>query len=379
MSGDIRISALPKTLTVLGQGTGTADSREILTGEASNEIVFAVVGGAGSGTSVIANTLQHLLSEAHIDASILKASEVIIEWANRTGKPIPAAIPKTLQSVEILQDYGDNMRAGVGTGKPDNSAVALRLILHIQRTRAQKMGVEFKPGTEVKPDGARRAYILDSIRHPAEVNLLRQVYGDAFVLIGVVCDQSKREDRMRLKYADAGAANARKFMTRDNADDDKKHGQHVADAFHLADFFIDNTIDRESAPGTSNRDWKASDDLSRLVKIVTGSQLERPRLAETAMYHAYSTQMQSACLSRQVGAALVDRNGNVIATGTNEVPKAGGGVYGEAVSPDTGEARCAFFENPDHRYCRNTREQIQIAGELLDSLVAMGLKYPERS
>jgi hypothetical protein len=144
------------------------------------------------------------------------------------------------------------MREGIGTGRADNSAVALGLIVQIQRTRAQKVGVEFEPGKEILPDGTPRAYILDSIRHSAEVHLLRQAYGDAFVLIGVVCDRSRREERMRLKYDDGGAGNARRFMTRDNEDADKKHGQHVGDAFHLADFFVDNTNERETA-SASNR------------------------------------------------------------------------------------------------------------------------------
>jgi len=76
---------------------------------------------------------------------------------------------------------------------------------------------------------------------------------------------------MRLKYDDGGAGNSRKFMQRDNADERKKHGQHVGDAFHLSDFFIDNTNDRETQASTSSRDWKANEDLSRLVKIVTGT------------------------------------------------------------------------------------------------------------
>jgi len=367
------LSALPNQLPIVGQAARTIDSRDILGGEASREIVFAVVGGAGSGTSFIAKTLQSILVEANIDAPVLKASKVILEWATRNRKPIPPAQPKTLQSVEILQDYGDEMRAGVGTGRPDHSAVALGLIIEIQRTRAEKVGVPFELGKEVLPNGVPRAYILDSIRHQAEVHLLRQVYGDAFVLIGVVCDQSKREGRMHAKYADGGAANAQKFMRRDNADDAKKHGQHVGDAFHLADFFVDNTNDRETAASSSNREWKANEDLSRLVKIVTGTHLERPRLAETAMYHAFSTQMQSACLSRQVGAALVDKNGNIVATGANEVPKAGGGVYGESADPDPNDARCAYFENSDQRFCRNTREQKKIVAELIETLEGMNL------
>src|ERR1039457_589296 len=102
---------------------------------------------------------------------MLKASKVIRDWAVRNRKPIPPAQSKTLQSRETLQDYGDEMRAGVGTGKPDHSAVALGLIVESRRTRAEKVGVPFEPGKEVIPNGTPRAYILDSIRHPAEVHL----------------------------------------------------------------------------------------------------------------------------------------------------------------------------------------------------------------
>lgn len=47
----------------------------------------------------------------------------------------------------------------------------------------------------------------------------------------------------------------------------------------------------------------------------------RPTLSETGMFAAYGAQLRSACLSRQVGASLLDQRGNVLAIGTNEVPK----------------------------------------------------------
>jgi deoxycytidylate deaminase len=85
--------------------------------------------------------------------------------------------------------------------------------------------------------------------------------------------------------------------------------------------------------------------LSRLVKIVSHSEIVRPSTEETAMHHAYG----AACAVHAflgVGAALVDKTGNVVATGTNEVPRAGGGVYGENFDTDhnghTHDHRCAY-------------------------------------
>jgi deoxycytidylate deaminase len=364
------VGALKNPLVTLGPSSGKLSSQEVFHGEASNEIVFAVVGGAGSGTSVIAKTLRGLLVDARIgagsfDATILKASTVIREWARKNGKAIPPADPRKLANIKILQDYGDQMRDGVGLGGADHTAVARELVAEIRKYRAGKTNVKYAPREEIKPDGAPRAYILDSIRHPAEVQLLRAIYGDAFILVGVVCQESKRESRMTAKYEDAGAITARKFMNRDSDDADHKHGQHVANAFELADFFVDNTEDNETSKDISNPKWKANDDLNRLIKMICGSQLERPKLAETAMYHAFSARMQSACLSRQVGAALVDKHGNVVATGTNEVPKAGGGVYGESSEEEVLDARCAYYGNEGTRYCRNTREQNEIAADLV--------------
>jgi hypothetical protein len=38
--------------------------------------------------------------------------------------------------------------------------------------------------------------VIDSLRHPAEVHLLRRVYQEAFALVGVVCDPENRERRL---------------------------------------------------------------------------------------------------------------------------------------------------------------------------------------
>src|SRR5262249_14773729 len=136
----------------------------------------------------------------------------------------------------------------------------------------------------VRPDGARRAYIIDSIRHPAEVELLRRVYQESFVLVGVVCEAKVRLQRITSKYSNAGQADAEKFMARD-ARAAEKFGQRVSDAFHMADFFVDNTvarfIDREP-----NEDWDINEKLSRLIRIMTGSAVIRPDMAETAMHEA---------------------------------------------------------------------------------------------
>jgi len=354
------------------------ESRHILLDEASNELVFAVVGHAGSGTSVVAKQLKNLLKEIIVDGDpfdveILKARKVIEAWAMSRGQTLPEATkPPSLTQVKMFQDYGDLMRCEkTASGKEDYAAIARALVLQIREIRASKTNVKAAKGQPVTPDRKPRAYILDSIRHPAEVQLLRHVYKDAFVLIGVVCEDERRVARIGEKYRDAGRTNALDFMKRD-ADAAEKHGQHVADAFHLSDYFVDNTVDRMKGV-EPNPDWDVVENLSRLVKILTHSELVRPTVAEMAMHHADSAQMQSGCLSRQVGAAVVDIHGNVVATGTNEVPKAGGGVYGESFIQEPQDARCA-----KERVCRNVQEQNLIINELIAGLKELRELTPER-
>lgn len=346
--------------------TSASGAREVLKAHVAHELVFAVVGHVGSGTSTVAKKLKELLEDPHLsggsfDVEILKARQIIVGWARERGAQMEEPQSPNLEYARWLQDQGDAMR------EHDHSAVASALCQRIRRLRAEKQKTEVSPGLAIRPDGTRRAYIIDAIRHPAEAYLLRSIYRNAFALIGVVCDGDIRSRRLSEKYRDGGKMKVEEFMERD-AKAQEKHGQRVSDAFHLADYFLDNSADRflKNKP-LSNEDWSIPRELTRLIRIITHSQIERPYTHETAMYAAYGAQMRSACLSRQVGAALVDKEGNIIATGANEVPRAGGGVYGQgfhtASDPDY---RCAFrpTEGEPH-FCSNTREQNQIIDELL--------------
>lgn len=312
-----------------------------------------------------------LLSASGYDTTILKARDVIETAAPKMSIVIPQS-PKLAQS-KALQDAGDSIREG----SRDNAAVAVGLVDLVRGTRAEKQNAAITPGSVIEPDGTKRAYILDSLRHPHEVALLRRVYQDAFCLVGVFCHEEERAKRLREdKYRDASAVDIQKFMDRDqNAPE--AHGQKVADTFHLADYFVDNTVDRFKQMGAvkeENREWDVPDQLGRLVDILTHSKIVRPRPSEVGMFHAYGARMRSSCLSRQVGAALMDRSGNLVATGTNEVPRAGGGVYGGVLAEmATGELsrerdfRC-FVHN---EYCSNTREQNEIIKDLFNSIAEL--------
>ncbi|GJD42353.1 tRNA-specific adenosine deaminase [Methylobacterium cerastii] len=350
------VVARPAAAAKLGHAGET--SQEVLRRSRGNELFIAVVGPVGAGAGRAAKIIKQFLEEAGAsrhEVHVVKASSAIKAWGRAEGRAIAGdGARKTLEGIVDMQDHGDAMRLATR----DNAAVARAVVGEIRAVRAKASG---QPEGEL--DGRPRAYIIDSLRHPAEAHLLRRLYQDAFTLVGVVCDPEKRSRRLRTelyslddRQTQATKAAISAFMDRD-ADAPEKHGQHVVDTFHEADFFVDNSKDAEDDPNNT----AMNEPLRRLVRLLTLSEVIRPNVAETAMHQAHSAQLKSACLSRQVGAALVDAQGNVVATGTNEVPKAGGGVYGEAFEPGDDE-RCAF--RPD-RYCSSNREQNAIIDALL--------------
>lgn len=91
------------------------------------------------------------------------------------------------------------------------------------------------------------------------------MYQNAFILIGVVCEEEKRISRLHNKYGDAGRDNAFSFMEHD-ANAKEQFGQHVGDAFHLSDFFVDNTVEHYTKEGLTvepSDAWNATVSIHR--------------------------------------------------------------------------------------------------------------------
>jgi deoxycytidylate deaminase len=346
----------PIPISRLRSESSRTDSKTLVQDNAANELVFAVVGPVGSGPSLIARQLKSILGESGYETTILKATDILAG-----AQVIDAFKEASVERAKAMQIIADEMR------RDDSAAIARALALRIRLTRAEHMNLSDIGNSPVKPDAAKRAYVLDSLKHPAETELLRRVYLSSFLLIGIVCSYEKRLFRLTNKFRDAGRAAAEEFMSTDEKSK-QTYGQQVAATFHLADVFIDNTNDERQADGEMNDAWTAPAELKRIVKIVTHSHIVRPNPAETAMHAAYAAQTQSACLSRQVGAALIDKHGNLISTGTNEVPRAGGGVYGEDPSApsDVPDHRCAY------KNCTSTREQHSIVDEISARLAGHG-------
>lgn len=328
------------------------DARSTELSPLSHELVIGLVGYAGAGCSTAARRLQVFLNDLDYEVRTIKLSELIA--GQRIDVPLPDVSPgkdegrRKLERAKALQDLGDTLRKDHGS-----NAVASLAIRAIRSLRS---------GSEVGK--TKIAFILDSLKHHEEVELLRRVYDSSFRLIAVHCERDKRERRLigsstsTAKYRGVRDAEVQAFMDRDEKDSNVDFGQEVRDAFYIADYFLDNSS--ESMAGEN-----LSSDIQRFVELVLGEGLVRPTKAERAMYHAQAAALQSSCLSRQVGAALATPDGEILATGTNDVPRFGGGVYQEGDSPDH---RCHVWKFEDGEFsfigCHNDRRKKSLRADI---------------
>ncbi|MCA3389966.1 MAG: hypothetical protein INF65_15175 [Roseomonas sp.] len=314
----------------------------------SREIIIGLVGYAGAGCSTVARRLELLFTQSGYKAYRIKLSGLIA--ARFPDTPVLAAEPginegsQRFERAKQLQDLGDKVR-----GRHGGHAVAALAVRKIKDERGAS-----EPGT------SKIVYILDSIKHDDEVKLLRKVYESSFRLIAVHCERGNREDRLigdaksAAKYKGVQKPEVISYIDRDEKDTEDNLGQQVRDAFYLADFFLDNNSPSQEGVALNG-------DIDRFISLILGKGLVRPNNHERAMYHAHAAALQSACLSRQVGATLTSKDGSVIATGTNDVPKFGGGVYDESSEPDH---RCFHweFQGGEGRFvgCHNQRKKKQL-------------------
>ncbi len=297
----------------------------------TEELVFALVGPVGSGCTSTYQLLEEILQDDydykihyyHLSRYISDGAKLVEE---KDGNSLQGA-----ERIDYLQTVGDKLRKACG-----NSYLAAKAVEEIAQQRDVDGFGKTEAGQSV-PKKLRHIHIIDSLKHPEEIKLLRATYGEIFWLIGVFAPLAVREQRLEYqKHLDAQAIST--IVQRDYTEDDD-HGQNVRDVFYQADFFLRNDQENDS---------RLRGSLKRFVEILFGFPVHTPTLDESSMYAAYAEAAKSACLSRQVGAAIVSSDDELIGLGRNDVPVYGGGLYTE--DHDNCDHRCHAWRD---RHCHN--------------------------
>lgn len=314
---------------------------DAIAGRRSNELIIALAGPIGSGINAVKERVEDALRACGYEVKHVKISDYIRECITSellhtvSGPLIDSGAEKYIQ----LQDAGNELRSF----QPD--ILAEYSIRRIAELRTEQINSEIGSTTDYIPE--RTAYLIDQLKHHEEVALFRALYGNLFYLFGVFSTSPRRENRLR---ADGIQQNQiSDLIERDRRQKDK-NGQQLDKALQLADFFIRNDHSNADA---------LKDQVTRFIELIHGANGITPTKEEYGMYAAYASGLRSACLSRQVGASIMNDDGVIIATGRNDVPKSGGGLYG----PECGkkDARCVKQENAQ---CHNDLRKEMLVEEI---------------
>lgn len=320
------------------------------------ELFIAISGPIGVDVDSITGTLEQALRDVRYHPVPIRLTQEMIAF--------PADVE--LRTGDFFEDSDSKMRYGNAVRElfGDPAALARIGVLAVRARRALLTSDANRPS-----EGA--AYIIRQLKRPEEVECLRRIYGPQFLLIsaygareqrkGMIQEQLRQTMPTMTNPGQIGAAAERLIET--DADEHVPFGQQLRNTFHRGDVFIDGL----SRPEMENN-------LSRFVNAFFGRTDIGPTKDEFGMFMARAAALRSTDLSRQVGAAICTPDGELIALGCNEVPRAFGGAYWDMESPDFRDAKLGHDPNVREirEVLRDLFERLKNAGHLADSALEMG-------
>ncbi len=330
------------------------------------EIIIALCGPIGSPLHETAEQISASLNKYGYKTYDIRLSDLI--RINAKSASIDIDESSNLSKFKSLISVGDKLREIYGS-----DVLAKLAIAKISAERTKNFGDfddivnESNKNDDDKIKNQKICHIIDSVKNASELDLLKSIYGKMLFSIGVFSPlEARRENLAKIsRLSDADIAE----LINTDSGEEFDHGQSVRDTFPKCDYFL--RVDKGLAePNNAEAKGQILSKLERFFKLIFRSSVISPTEEENAMYAASSAARNSACLSRQVGAAVTSSSGELLSTGWNDVPRNGGGLYGKpslrlkVINPDN---RCYAL---DKRNCSNDAEKRTLAEVVIDSLVS---------
>ena len=335
------------------------------------ELVVALCGPIGSPLHETAGQIKSALSEFGYETVQIRLSELI--RLNAEIAQVAIDTSSRYAEIDTLIRAGDELRRMQG-----NDILAKMAIAKISADRKKNYGDfsdradESQKGDGEKISAHRICHVIDSVKNSDELKLLRLIYGEALFAIGVFSPVEIRKKNLERPGA-LSASDIEKLIDTDSGEE-FSHGQSVRNTFPQCDFFL-RVDDAVTGPTEYKAIGQLVEKLRRFFNLIFRTEVVSPSLEENAMYAAASAARNSACLSRQVGAAVTSNGGELLATGWNDVPSSGGGLYGKPPLLQSGDMvrgdqRCYAQAGAK---CHNDLEKRAIADKIVDALIEDGV------
>lgn len=296
------------------------------------ELVLALVCPVGVNLEDVRSRLEHIFRQFRYVVNFVHLSQLVEAVADKSHL-------NETDRLDTAMERGNALRRQYDRG----DFMALLAVQAINKRRNYNRDTP-EPQT-------RTVHVIRSLKHADEVETLRQTYGAGFFLLGVSASLDSRRHHLR-QVMGVPDEQIDRLVQRDDKEM-SPFGQQTRNVFELADAYI-----------TTDDTSRLSDQLTRIIDILFSKPVASPTAEEYAMFMAYAASLRSADLSRQVGAVVVNQQGDIVSTGANDVPKQGGGLYW----PGEGDQR-------DHvrGFDYNERHKKEIAKEVVERLLGPDL------
>ncbi|WP_082662973.1 MULTISPECIES: anti-phage dCTP deaminase [unclassified Sphingopyxis] len=281
------------------------------------EFVIGLAGPVGTDMRLVSQILAQELRAYRYHPLHIRVSDLIQSWCSDEVQGVISDAKEDLR-IDRLMNAGDLIRSAAGTG----AGVMPLVVSAIRHARQKTLLAE---GCEIDFEDVElynHCFIINSLKHPDEVEVLRRIYGEKFVMVSAVLSQSKRKEYLQSKIAksynrtdySSFSQKAEFLIEKDRRRSGSSLGQNISGTFHLADYFLraNECIEK---------------DAKRLLHMLFGHPGVTPTRNEFVMFEARSNALRSGDLSRQVGAVVTNSNLEIVSRGCNEVPTVGGDTY----------------------------------------------------
>ena len=311
----------PKGTDPVGDRSPSADIDE------RPELFVLLISAIGTPVNEVQSDLDAAFRAVGYAPRSVRISELLDATA-LTARP-----PNTCPT-EWFMDLGDRLREESGV----QGAAAMLAVLKIRADRA----AEHQSDEDANVDRPGTVTIIRSAKRAEEVDFLRNIYGSRLLVIGISQSEEKRRETLVARLGRerdesdglSNAALADRLLRRDEQDPNSEWGQSLQKAFGRADAFL-----------WIRSGHQTRDQVTRLVELWFQQPFTTPTPDEQGMYHASASKYRSAAAGRQVGVAVIDEDGEVLVTGTNEVPKPGGGQFWPDDTPDHRDFKLSYETN----------------------------------
>ncbi len=160
-------------------------------GRRSRELVIGLCGPIGSGIHGVNLQLQRVLKDEGYEVVEIRVSQLIECYIRKLRLDLTIDHKNRAERYEYLMDAGNRLREEFGPGICANLAISEVALNREQFASGDVSNSSLE--TSKKEGLKKRAYIIDQLKHPAEFSALKSVYNNIFYLVGVLCDEQRRE------------------------------------------------------------------------------------------------------------------------------------------------------------------------------------------